>query len=120
MSLSRQGTSIRWVSAIITYFLCVNEIPADQKLLRAYGLRHLYRHMNYKVYWSKGTLCHQHAIDIANDIRKKSIAEFLKNPYIPLFEKVALTTFNYIRFTYPIYLKIAGFLVSLKTSLSKG
>ena len=119
-SLSRQGVNIRWVSNIITYFYSVNDIPADNKLLRAYGLRHLYRHMTYRIYRSKGTPCHQNAISIVNEIRKQTIAEFFKNPYIPIIEKIALTTFNYIRFTYPIYLKIAGFLVSLKTSSNKG
>ena len=57
-------------------------------------------------------LNNQKAIEIANDIRKQTIAEFFKNPYIPIFEKVALTTFNYLRFTYAIYLKTAAFLIS--------
>ena len=114
ISLSRQGTSFRWVYELITFQNCLNEILADQKRLSAYGLRHLYRNMAQRVYWSKGTPCHQKAIEIANGIKKQTIAEFLKNPYIPLFEKVALTTFNYIPFTYAIYIKAAGFLISLK------
>lgn len=119
MSLSRQGVGIRWVSGLITYSYCVNDIPADQKRFRAYGLLNLYHNMAQRVYWSKGTPCHQNAIEIANDIRKQTIAEFLKNPYIPIFEKVALTTFNYIRFTYAIYIRTTGFLISLKSSSKK-
>ncbi len=118
-SLSRQGIDIRWVSVIITYLNSLNDIPADQERLRAYGLRHLYRIMPQRVYWSKGTPCHQKAIEIANDIRKQTIAELLKNSYISIFEKIALTTFNYIRFTYAMYIKTAGFLISLKSSSTK-
>ncbi len=119
MSLSRQGVGIRWVSGLITYLYCVNDIPADKKRLRAYGLQHLYHNMAQRAYWTKGTPCHQKAIEIANDIRKQTIAEFLKNPYISIFEKIALTTFNYLRFTYAMYIKIAGFLISLKSSSTK-
>ncbi|MBO4821128.1 MAG: glycosyltransferase [Prevotella sp.] len=119
MSLSRQGFNNRWVSVLKTYLYSLNDIPADQKRFRAYGLLNLYRNMAQRVYWSKGTPCHQNAIEIANDIRKQTIAEFLKNPYISIFEKIALTTFNYIRFTYAIYIKTAGFLISLKSSAKK-
>lgn len=120
MSLSRQGVGIRWVSGLITYSYCVNDIPADQKRFRAYALRHLYHNMAQRVYWSKGTPHHQYAIEISNDIRKQTIVEFLKNPYIPIFEKVAFSIFNYLRFTYSIYLKTAGYLISLKKSLTNG
>lgn len=114
MSLSRQGMSYRWVNAMNTYLYCVNEIPVNQKQLRAYGLRHLYKSMNDRVYWSKGTPFHQNAIDIAKSIRKQTIAEYLKNPYIPILEKFAYTTFYYIRFSYTIYLKIASFMISIR------
>jgi len=118
-SLSRQGVSIRWVSSLITYYYTLDEIPADKKQLRAYGLRYLYRNMAQRVYWSKGTPCHQNALEIANDIRKQTIVEFIKTPYISIIEKVALTSFNYLRFTYPIYIKTAGFLISLYSSSTK-
>ena len=116
MSLSRQGVSFRWVSTMITFMYSLNHIPVNQKQLRAYGLRHLYRSMNHRVYWSKGTPFHQKAIDIAKSIRKQTIAEYLKNPYIPIIEKLTMTSFNYIRFTYTIYLKIASFMISIKSS----
>ena len=119
MSLSRQGINFRWVNELIVYLYCLNEIPSNQKRLRAYGLQHLYHNMAQRAYWTKGTPCHQKAIEIANDIRKQTIAEFLKNPYISIFEKIALTTFNYLRFTYAMYIKIAGFLISLKSSSTK-
>ena len=119
MSLSRQGVSIRWVSGLITYLHSLNDIPADQKRLRAYGLRYLYRQMAQRAYWSKGTPCHQNAIEIANNIRKQTISELLKNPYISITEKVAFTFFNYLRFTYSFYIKTAGFLITLFSSSTK-
>ena len=116
MSLSRQGISFRWVSGIITFLYCLNIIPKDQKQLRAYSLRHLYRNINYRLYWSKGTPYYKNALDITNDIKKQTIADFFKNPYIPVKEKVACIIFNHIRLSYSIYLKIASFLFLLNKS----
>jgi hypothetical protein len=108
MSLTRQNVSYRSVNAMRTFFYCLNEIPEDQKLFRAYSLNHLYFNMIIRVFNSKGTPFHQDAKVIAKDIRKQTIVGFLKNPYIPIMEKIALTTFNYFPFFFTFYSKIVG------------
>lgn len=117
MSLSRQGVSYRWVNALKTFVYCLNEIPEDLELFRAYCLHNLYYNMIFKVFYTKGTPFHQNAKEITKDILKQTIVVFIKNPYIPFMEKIALTTFNYFPFLFTVYSKLVGYWHQLRKTM---
>ena len=94
-SFQHHGISLRWISAVQTIYICLNEIPRNNKKYRSYCLRRLYHIMYVKRYWSRNTSFYQVAIDNQKRCLNSTIKEFALNPHIPIFDKISLILLNY-------------------------
>ena len=94
-SFQHHGISLRWISAVQTIYICLNEIPRNNKKYRSYCLRRLYLIMYVKRYWSRNTSFSQVAIDNQKRCLNSTIKEFALNPHIPIFDKISLILLNY-------------------------
>ena len=114
MSLSNQGISIRYVSEILTLLVCLKDIPFMYKEYRALLLRHLYRRLLYKRYWTRNTNLYSLAKENGKKVKQQTSSEFWKNPYTPVSEKLVLSLFYYCPSLYGLFVKMMELISKLK------
>lgn len=93
-SFQHLGINLRWINAVQTIFICLCEIPSNNKKYRSYCSRRLYHMMYARCYWSRNTPFRQVAIDNQKCYLNSTIKEFVLNMYIPIFEKIGLILLN--------------------------
>ena len=115
-SVLHQGVNARFVNIVHSAYICLNEVPKENRLYRAYCLQHLYRWMASRVNLSRHTPWHQVAVENSKALRAKTIRELLLNPYISLFDKVTLPLRTYIPVLYTAFIYVNEFVARIKRS----
>lgn len=105
-SITHIGINNRYANVIYSYLLTLNNIPEDNKCYRSYCLRRMYRVMALLRYRTRGYESHELAVNHCKTLLKATSIEFLKNQFIPFFEKCRLFLFNYIPFLFIIYMNL--------------
>ena len=113
-SILGQGVNLRWANTVFSWKLCLDAIPQECGMYRALCLRHLYKMITYKRYYSRRTPYYQAAIDNAKLLRKATIKEYFNNSHIAKYEKLVYIAFSYIPFLYSLFVCLTDFLARLK------
>lgn len=108
-SILHQGSkrmNLHLASTVLSWKLCLDAIPDKFTYYRALCLKHLYKLMPQKRFWSRGTSYHQLVIDNVTGLRKNTIREFLSNPHIKISDKIIMGGFNFCPFIYWIFITL--------------
>ena len=108
-SITHKGFDLRYVNVVHSYYVCLNKIPQDNDLFRAYCLRRFYRAMPSRIYWTKGGAYHESAKKLCRDMRHRTSKEFRKNRFIPFYERCILYSFNFFPPIYIAFMKSLDF-----------
>ena len=108
-SITHKGFNQRYVNVVHSYYVCLNSIPQDNGLFRAYCLRRFFRVMPSRIYWTKGGACHESAKKLCRDLKHRTSRELRKNHFIPFYEKCILYSFNYFPPIYVAFVKSLDF-----------
>lgn len=99
-SITHQKLNNWWIAVIDSLKLCLDAIPNDNSLYRAYCLRRLYKRFLSTLFRCKNTSLYTIAKEKVEITQKQTIREFFTNTSIPLFEKFIYLVCRYCPFTY--------------------
>lgn len=116
-SFQHQGISLRWINGVQTIYVCLCEIPKQNRKYRSYCLRRFYRIMYGRCYWSRNTSFHQIALDNQNQYLSSTIKEFALNIHIPLFEKMGLVLLNYFTILSIWWISTGEWIIKVKNKI---
>ena len=108
-SITHQELNNWWIAVIDSLKLCLDAIPKDNSLYRAYCLRRLYKRLLSTLSRSKNTSLYIIAKERVEIIQKQTIREFLTNKTIPLLDKYIYLVCRYCPFVYQVVIYAMGF-----------
>lgn len=105
-SITHQSVNKNFIDRAYSYLFCLNQIPKNHKEYRAYCLEKLYKTAVNVQYRARNTEIYNYAVKTAEELRAKTINEFISNTHINIFHKISLLVFYCIPFTYHIFIKL--------------
>jgi hypothetical protein len=118
-SITHQSYERRLESIVLSYDLCLNEIPVDDEKYRAWCMMRMYKRMYQIKYWTKNTIYEKKAYRNCTFVLEKTIREFVKNREIPFARKCKLLLFNYCQWLYNGMINTGEWLAKAKSSKKK-
>ena len=104
-SITSNGFTLKNLGETDTFLRVLDNLKSSQKLERAYCLQQLYLLLPRLRQISKNSGCQKETRLVCRDTLQKTISEFLMNKRIPLAKKLGILTFNFLPFSYALFLK---------------
>lgn len=113
-SITHQPVNENFINRVYSYLVCLNEIPKEDKLYRAFCLQKLYKTIINVRYRSKKTKWNNYATRQTLAFKQETIKEFIQNKHISLSKKIGLLLFLYIPITYNCFMFVNELMYKLK------
>jgi glycosyltransferase involved in cell wall biosynthesis len=108
-SMTHQELNNWWIAVIDSLKLCLDAIPKDNSIYRAYCLRRLYKRLLSTLSRCKNSSLYIIAKEKIEIIQKQTLREFLTNKTIPLLDKYIYLVCRYCPFVYQVVIYAMGF-----------
>lgn len=108
-SMTHQELNNWWIAVIDSLKLCLDAIPKDNSIYRAYCLRRLYKRLLSTLSRCKNSSLYIIAKEKIEIIQKQTLREFLTNKTIPLLDKYIYLVCRYCPFVYQVVIYTLGF-----------
>ena len=107
-SMTHQELNNWWIAVIDSLKLCLDAIPKDNSIYRAYCLRRLYKRLLSTLSRCKNSSLYIIAKEKIEIIQKQTLREFLTNKTIPLLDKYIYLVCRYCPFVYQVVIYTMG------------
>lgn len=104
-SMTHSGVNSLYIDRIRSYYLCLNDIPADNRTYRAQCLKAMYSMLLGVRYKARGTAFYQEAKDCGKEIYKKTRDELLGSD-LPWSRKARFLVMYHMPWLYTLLIKV--------------